>query len=117
MSELTVQELDKDGVTPTYNSTASAGDSFVNDDRTLVALKNSDGSNDHTVTITAQRTSITLRNQGLGKVDFSDLSITVPMGGEIWVAVPPAPYNDGNGKVQMTYDSAPSITAAVVKRP
>lgn len=117
MSELTVQELSSSGVNPTMSAAASGGDSFVNDDRTILYAVNSDGSNDHTITVTAQRTSFELRNQGFGSVSFSDLTITVPMGDDIWVAIPPAPYNDGNGKAQLTYAIAGSITVAAVKRP
>ncbi|NIU01084.1 MAG: hypothetical protein GWN01_09210 [Nitrosopumilaceae archaeon] len=114
MADLTVQEISQTGLNPSFAAAAAGGDSYLNDDRTFFVIKNADASS-HTVTLTAQRTTFEIT--GFGTVTFSDIVVAVPASEERWIKAPPAVYNDGNGKVQATYDAVTSITVGVIKMP
>jgi len=122
MADLTVTELntgDNDGTDMTASGTAAAsgGDEFVNDGRTILRIT-SVASGTPTVTITAQKTSITL--PGVGTFAPANKAVTLAAGNvtkqyhEIG-PFPPAIFNDGDGRCQVTYSSETDLTVEPVR--
>ena len=108
------QDLVREGVAPVFNAASANGDEFQNDGKTLVYIKN--GATDVNVTFTAQKTATT--KPGFGDLALSNQVVNVPAASEkaagfFEVAI----YNDGNGRVQMTYDNEVNVTIAVLKAP
>lgn len=114
MATLTAQQVDEDGLNATYSAADGAGDEFVNPvgGTRLLHVKN-DGGGSITVTITAQKTSLTLADYGL--VTKANGGGSVPNGEERFVGpFPPEAFNDSAGKVQVTYSGVTSVTVAVL---
>ena len=114
MGTLAIQEILETGLNPVLVAAAAGGDEFVNSDRTFFVMKNGDTVS-HTVTFTVQRAKFDI--PGFGEVTFAALAVVVPNAEERWIKVPGAPYNDGSGKVQATYDAETSVTVGAVKMP
>jgi len=114
MAALTVQSISESGLTPTFSAASAGGDSYANDDRTFLVVKNG-GAGSITVTITAQRTSFQLEK--FGNVTFSNMQITVGAGSEAWIKAPVAPYSDASGKAQVSYSGTSSVTVAAIRMP
>lgn len=114
MTILAVQDLVRSGVEPVFNAASASGDEFPNDGKTMVYIKN--GATDVNVTFTAQNTSTT--KPGFGTITTPDQVVNVPGSSEkaIGFFEPPI-FNDGNGRVQMTYDNEVNVTIAVLKAP
>src|SRR3990167_7912315 len=108
MAVLTVQQLTRAGITPTYAAAAGGGGSFPNDGQTFVQFKNTNAAA-RNVTIATQVTVD-------GKAVADDV-INVPLTtGDVMVGpFPPGIYNDVNGRVQLTYDAVTNLTVAVVR--
>ena len=113
MANQAVQDIVETGLNPSFVAAAAGGDDFVNGDRTFLVVKN--GALAVIVTITVQHTSFDIDK--FGKVIFASLVITVPATEERWIKVPLAPYTDGFGKVQVTYDDVTNVTVAAVRMP
>jgi len=106
MAEYSVQKVSLSGVEITKEAVTSE-DQFINDGRTCLVVYNGDSS-DITVTID----SVVPCNYGYDH----DVVVTVPAGKEIWVGpFPCGRFNDGNGKVTVSYSGTTSVTAAAVK--
>ena len=114
MGTLAIQEILETGLNPVLVAAAAGGDEFVNSDRTFFVIDNAEVGS-HTVTFAVQRTKFDV--PGFGEITFPALVVSVPASEQRWIKVPQAPYNDGNGKVQATYDAETSITVAAVKMP
>jgi hypothetical protein len=107
MADLTVQNIDRSGLSPSYGTCAGGGDQFLNASNTFIHVKNGDAS-PHTVTIVTQSTS-----DGLA---VADRAVAIPAGEERLIGpFPSAIYDDGNGKVQLTYDAVTSMTIAALR--
>ena len=107
MADLSVETTARTGLNPTYNTAANGGDAFVNTGNEVVHIKNSGGSG-RTVTFATPATV-----DGLA---VADRDVTVPAGEERIVGpFPTNTYNDGDNKVQMTYDNEADLTIAVLK--
>lgn len=115
MATLAREEMTVGGLNATYNSAAAGGDEFANDERTVVHIVNGDAS-PHTATFTKQKDELQAPD-GYGPIALSDLAVVIPAGEDRFIRVPPAIYNDGNGRVQVTYDAVTSVTVAVIHRP
>lgn len=108
MATLTVYQTDLDGVTPTYVAANAGGDEFANDGRTMLHVKNGDGS-PHTVTVNSRVNC----NQGYDH----DSVTTVSAGGEAMIG----PFNltrfndQSTGRASITYDGVTSVTIAAIK--
>jgi hypothetical protein len=101
MAALTVQNITKSGVEPTYASAAGGGDTFTNNGKTLFALDNGSGG---TIVATIV-TSATV--DGLA---VSDRTVSVPAGEIRWVCdLDPNVYGT---TVSVTYDGVTSLTVA-----
>lgn len=108
---LTPQSLTLAGTTPTYNTAATGGDTFQNDGRTYVHVKNGAAS---PITVTFASLA-SYSDNALGDLTLSDIAVSVPASGEKVIGFfPPTRFNS-NGRVTMTYSSATSVTVAVVK--
>ncbi len=115
MGTLAIQEILETGLNPVLIAATDApGDEFANSDRTFFVIDNADAS-PHTVTFAVQRTKFDV--PGFGEITFAAIAVVVPAGEERWVKVPQAPYNDGNGRVQATYDDITSVTVGAVRMP
>lgn len=109
MALITVQEVGRAGIAPSYVAAAGGGDTFANDGRTMLHIKNGGGGS-ITLTVVTQATVD-------GKA-VADDAISVPNGAERMVGpFPPAIYNDVNQQVALTYSGVTSVTVAVVRVP
>ena len=114
MATLTVQDLVRAGVVPVFNAAAAGGDEFLNDGKTLLYIKN--GATDVNVTLTAQKTSTS--KPGFGNISTPSQAVLVPADTEKAIGFfEPAIFNDGNGRVQITYYNEVNVTLAVLKAP
>lgn len=115
MADLAVQNITKAGLAASFVSAAAGGDAFVNDntERTVLHVKNSNGAT-RDVTITAQRTSVSV--PGAGTVTVPNIVVTIPATtGDVEIGPFPEAYNDVNGKVQVTYSAVAGLTVAAKK--
>lgn len=114
MSLLAIQDLVRGGVDPLFNVASASGDEFGNDGKTLVYIKN--GATDLNVTFTARNASTS--KPGFGNLALTNQVVNVPANEERAIGFfEPAIFNDGNGRVEMTYDNEVNVTVAVLKSP
>lgn len=107
MATLTVQDVARTGLNPSYDSADVAGDEFINDGNTILHAKNGDASS-KTVTITSYA------DTGVG-LTTEDISVTIPAGEERMIGpLPKSAYNDTNNKAQVSYDAVTSVTVAAI---
>lgn len=92
---------------------ASGGDQVANDDNTLIIVKNGGGSS-VTVTVTAQKSEVTV--PGFGTFTVSDISLVVAAGDIGLITAPKAAYNNADGKVAIGYSGVTSVTVGAVRR-
>ena len=106
MGVYSVQSIVLTGLEPSFASAADE-DSFVNDGRTFLVVKNGSGSS---IDVTVN--SVVLCNYGFDH----DLTIAVPAGEERWIgSFPVGRFNSSEGKVVVGYSSITTVTAAAVK--
>lgn len=109
MAVLTVQEIDRSGLQPSFVAAAGGGDSFPNDGRTYLETINGSGG---AVTVTAAIQKQTDAVTPAGK------ATSVAAGQrEKFGPFPPEVYNDANGRVQITYSGVTSVTVGVFRLP
>jgi len=109
MATLTVQEVARTGLAPTYGAAAGGGDAIPNDGRTMLHIKNGGGASIN-LTVVTQATV-------LGNAVADDV-IAVPNGQERMVGpFPPGVYNDVNQLVQLTYSGVTTVTVAAIRLP
>lgn len=107
MAVLTVQDVTAAGLTPTYVAASAGGDSFVNDGRTVLHVKNGD-TVAHTVTIVSAKTC----NQGFQH----NIQVTVGAGSDKMIGpFPTDRFNNDSGQVSVTYDGVTSVTVAALQ--
>jgi len=123
MATLTVNDITetanvRDTDSDVFVAAASAGDEFVNQPGTWVELLNVHGGASRTITFTSQKTTVAV--DGFGQ-SISTGNVTAVLNKtaneeSAIIALPPVRFNDGNGKVQVTYsDSAADIKIAVFR--
>jgi hypothetical protein len=107
MAQLTVNNADSNGLTPTFVSASAGGDSFVNDGQTLLRIKNAGGS---PVTLTVVAQSFSNHKTKVNQ------TVTVPAttGDMIVGFFDPSRFNDQNGQVQLTYSAVTSVTVVPI---
>lgn len=103
MAALAVQRPALAGTAVTYAAAAGGGDTFDNDGKTLLHVKNGGGGS---INVTANA-SIAC-NQG----HDHDAVVAVPAGGERIIG--PFPLNQFGPTVSLTYSGVTSVTAAAV---
>lgn len=105
MADLSVETIDRNGLSPTFASLNSGGDTFANSgDRVFFVAKNGDTSS-HTVTVNSKEQC----DQGFDH----DVSVTVPAGEERWIG--PFPRARFGDPVELSYDAVTSMTGRPVK--
>jgi len=109
MAVLVVQRIIHTGLTPpTYAAAAGGGDSFVNDGRTFLHVKNAAAGGNSIVTIN----SLVNCDQG---VDHN-LAVTIADASESMIGpFAPSRFNDANGSVAVTYSEVTGVTVAVLQ--
>lgn len=111
MAALTVENtgLGSSSLTPTFVAAAGGGDTFVNDGRSMLYVKNGDAS-PITVTIT---TPLTLR----GGIAVDDPVTTVPATSEEIIGpFDPTLFNAAGGAgVSVAYSAVTTVTVAVIR--
>ncbi len=107
MALLTVQTVTKDGITATYAAAAAAGDTFANNGKTFIIVKNANVSTARTVTID----SLTSCNYG----HDHNIAVSVPASSEKWIGpFETTRFNSAAGIVTATYSSEADLTVAAV---
>lgn len=116
MADLAITEITDDGIDPDGVDVAATagGDEYVNDEHTVLYVNNASAGS-VTVTITAQKTEV--RKPGYGTLAIANIAVAVPAGGRRLVKAPPAAYNDADGRAQVTYSAATSVTVAALRAP
>lgn len=106
MAQLTVQKISLTGITPVYNAAAAGGDTFLNNGRTFLHVKNASAS---VVTVTID--SKKLSNYGTDV----DIVISVPAGGEKTMGTfDPIRFDSDLGIANISYSSATSVTLSLI---
>lgn len=106
MAQLTVQKISLTGITPVYNVAAVGGDTFINNGRTFLHVKNGG-----VAAITATIDSKALSNYGTDV----DIVISVPAGGEKTIGMfDTVRFDDNLGISNITYSAVTSVTVAVI---
>lgn len=106
MSVLTVQQIARSGLDPSYASAAGGGDTVPNDEKTFLHVKNGGGS------------SITVTIQTPGTVDslaITDRAVSVPNGEERMIGPFPASYYGST--LTLSYSDVTSVTIAAIRMP
>lgn len=109
MAALTIQEFDKDtSLTPSFAAAAAGGDTFLNDGRTFLYIKNGSGG-----AIIATIDSLVNCNQGTDH----NITVTIPAGSEEIVGpfTPASRFNGDDNFSSITYDGVTSLTIAAIK--
>lgn len=106
MANLTLQDVTTAGLAPSFTAASASGDTFANNERTVLYVKNGGASN-VTVTFVAQKNC----NFGFKH----DLTVTVPAKGELLIGpLPRDRFNDEQGLVHITYSDVTSVTVAAL---
>ncbi|MDO7487044.1 hypothetical protein Q5O89_16875 [Peribacillus frigoritolerans] len=108
MAVLAPQAVLQSGLQPSFTSAGAGGDSFVNDERVYLHVKNASAS---PVTVTIN--SFTPCSHGFDH----DLTISVPAttGERLIGPFQANRFNNDNSMVSVTYSATASVTVAVIK--
>lgn len=107
MADIAVQKITKDGITPTFVAAAAGGDTFTNNGKTFLIVKNANGTTSRTVTID----SLVECNQGFDH----NIQVSVPALDEKWIGpFEPSRFNNSAGKTSVSYDSELDLTIAAI---
>lgn len=108
MAALTVQNVARTGLAPSYASAAGGGDTIANDGAVLLHVKNGGGSSIN-VTITSTAPA------GVGLAQ-ANVVVAVPNAGERMIGpFPPGSFNDANGLTAVGYSAVTSVTVAAIR--
>jgi hypothetical protein len=107
MANYTVQSVGQSGLNPNYVA-VSASDTFDNDGRTMLHVKNGGGSA-VTVTVNAEKPC----NQGF----LHNVVVSVPAGAERMIGPFDKAFyvNESTGKATVTYSATATVTVAAIK--
>ncbi len=105
--ELTVQEMLPAGLAVAFVAAAAAGNSFVNNGRTFLRVRNGGGA------------AITVTVVASGRCDQTFLhpeTVSIPAGGERDIgAFAIARFSDTTGRVTVTYSAVTTVTVAAIR--
>jgi hypothetical protein len=114
MAVLALQEVVRTGLNPSLGAAAEAGDSFPNDGRVYLRVKNAHADQARTVTVASQKAASAVP-QGTAK---ADVVVAVPGTQERWIGpFDPTAFNDANGRCVVTYDEHADVTVGAIKLP
>lgn len=106
MALLNVQKASLTGLAPSFSAASVGGDTFVNDGKTVLHVKNG-GASEITVMVNSQQPC----NYGFDH----DLQVAVPASGERIIGpFRQDRFNDANGQVVVTYSDTTSVTVAAI---
>lgn len=108
MAVLTIQRASLAGLAPVFTVASVGGDTFANDGKTVLYVKNGSESG-ITVTVNSQKPC----NYGFDH----DLQVAVPGGKECIIGPFKADrFNNVSGQVTVTYSAVASVTVAVISQ-
>lgn len=107
MAVLTVQDSAVSGLAPSYGAAAGGGDSFPNDGKTVLHVKNGGGGS-ITVTVDSQA-------QCSFGFDHNEAVVVGAGADKILGPFPPKRWNDSNERVNVTYSGVTSVTVAAIR--
>ena len=111
-TELTRQVISPTTLTPSFSACDLTGNMVINDGRTFLYFKGTSTA----LTITISKQKSVLRVEGYGDVSMSDITISMPASAaERLIELPSAVYNDGNGRVNISYTSITGLTVAAFR--
>lgn len=106
-ADLTVQEISRSGLNPSYTAAATDGHSVENTGREFIHVKNGSGS------------SVTVTIQTPGTVDglaVADRTVAVPASGERMIGpFAPGDYNQDDDAIYVDYSAITTVTIAAVQ--
>lgn len=119
MATLTLQTLSLAGLLSSTLSAASTADKFNNDANVFLLFQNTNASS-RTLTIVTQATSLV--KQGFNPISLASPTVTIPgsgTNGGLALVGPfgPEQFNDSNGQVNYTLDTATGMNVAAIKMP
>lgn len=107
MTVLTVQDVTAAGIIPSYAAASTGGDTFANNGRVMLHVKNG-GASSITVTIVSAKTC----NFGFQH----DLTVTIDAGSEKMIGpFAPERFNNDSGLVAVNYSAVTSVTVAALE--
>jgi hypothetical protein len=113
MAALTIQQVVRTGLVEALVAASNGGDSFANNGKTIFRVKNGHASAARTVTFASQLPAAALP-QGAAK---TDLAVVVAALTTVEIGVfDPAAFNDGTGKVIVTYSTEADLTVAAISQ-
>lgn len=113
MPALATETIDEDGLEATYNTADAGGDTFTNDGKTFLHLKNTDAS-PSTVTVAAAVSST--EKPGFGTLSKADAQVVVAAtNGEEFLG--PFPSSAFGPNPSIAYSSVTALTVAVLRIP
>lgn len=110
MPALDTQTIDEDGLDASYDSADVGGDTFLNDGRTFLHLKNTDAA-PSTVTVAAIVASTS--KPGFGVLTKADAEVIVGATDEAFLG--PFPPSAFSGNPGVAYSSVTALTIAVLR--
>lgn len=109
MAVLTVQQAALAGLAPSYAAASAGGDSFPNDGKIVLHVKNTNGSA-RTVTVASQVQATAGRAPANNAV-----SIPATTGDKIIGPFDPSIWNDSTGSCLVTYSADTGVTIAAIR--
>lgn len=110
MPLIATQTIDEDGLDATYSSADVGGDTFVNDTKTFLHLKNGDAS---PTTVTVAAAVSTTQKPGFGELSKADAQVVVGATDEAFLG--PFPASAFGPTPGIAYSSITSLTLAVLR--
>lgn len=110
MAEFAVEAIAEDGTNATYNAANGGGDSFVNDGKTVLHIKNGSAG---PLTVTVPAVASTTEKSGFGTLSKADAAIAVPAGEERFLGK--FPVQAFGALASITYSGVTSLTVAVLR--
>lgn len=110
MAVLATQKIDEDGLVASYAAAAAGGDSFVNDGRVVLHIKNADAAS-KTVTVPAEVASTTV--PGFGALTKANAFVVLPATSEAFLGpFPPIAFGVAT---EITYSAVTGLTIAALR--
>lgn len=108
MATLTTQNIDTDGLTPSYVAAAGGGDKMLPGEHDFLHVKNGGGSSVTVTLVTPATVDATLA--------VGDRAVAVADGAEAMIRVPAELYRDPtDGLASITYSAVTSVTVAAIR--
>lgn len=109
MADITPVSLALTGANPALASANAGGDSIINTKANATFIVNNGSGSSINVTFAAQQNPRPTDGT-FPAMTLSNNVVAVPAGGMRLIGPIPSAFNDGNGKVQVTYSAVSSVT-------